>query len=70
MHEDGDGVVRRFELRGVGISGGGETGIDVAQHSGRAERESRHSWMLVFVLGIAIRMGRVFGGDDVVVGVG
>lgn len=53
MHEDGDGVVRRFELRGVSIGGGGETCIDVAQHGGRAEGESRHSekicWCLCWV---------------------
>lgn len=40
VHEDGDGVVRRLELRGVGS--GGETGIDIAQHDGGAERESSH----------------------------
>lgn len=40
VHEDGDGVVRRLELRGVGS--GGETSIDIAQHDGGAERESGH----------------------------
>lgn len=41
MYEDGDGVLRRFELRGVGI-GSGETGFNVAQHGGRTEGESGH----------------------------
>lgn len=41
MYEDGNGVVRRFELRGVGI-GGGETGFNVTQHGRRAEGESGH----------------------------
>lgn len=49
VYEDGDGVLRRFELRGVGI-GGGETGFNVAQHGGCAEWESGHGggrWLLV-----------------------
>lgn len=50
MHKDGDGVMRRLELRGVvvvggGGGGGGQTGIDVAQHGGRTERDGGHGRM-------------------------